>query len=105
MTALPSSSRSTTMFCMAPPRAVSMARATRSGAFTSPATGPWTPFNTPRSAWSITSFTAREKPSRCRSMSDSRRMRAARAFSSIWAFMWDSLQPSAFFRRFSSSRA
>lgn len=60
MAALPSSSRSTTMCCMAPPRAVSMATVQWSGTWSSPATGPWTPLSWPRRASPITSFTALE---------------------------------------------
>ena len=69
MAALASCSVSTTMFCMAPPRAVSRATAYSFGVLSSWVTGPHTPRRMPRPASFITAFTLWAKPSRLRSRS------------------------------------
>ena len=70
---------STTIFCRAPPKAISMATVYCSCVVMRLATGPCTPRRPPLSAACITSFTAREKPSYSFSISVSRRMRSSMA--------------------------
>ena len=102
MALLASCSVSTTIFCMAPPRAVSSATAYSPGTFKMRETGPQIPERIPRPASFITAFTLWAKPSRFRSRSSRSRARRSCSLASRVSLSQPSLASMAFFRRVSS---
>ncbi len=86
-----SESVSVTMFCMAPPRAISIAVLYSLEVFITLETGPWIPLSVPFFTSFITSFTLWAKPSRFLSRSSS-----ILAFPKSWSLWSESLSAAVF---------